>query len=129
MARYIDLDKLLEYEYMECLSIYDCREIKKFGIEYCANHCCIRDECFLFWANNNIKDITPVVHAEWINKSTSSFDGVFENVYPYYVCTNCNRYAEANFDFCPHCGAKMDKGTDMQRIKSIIDKRKSNRNQ
>lgn len=97
MARYIDLDKLLEYEYMECLTISDCREVKKLGIEYCIKHCSIRDECFLFWANDNIEDVAPVIHSSW------------RTLHKYSKCNNCGQRSAKQSNCCPNCMAKMDK--------------------
>lgn len=93
MARYIDLDKVTEHKNSYCNTT---------SITHCNRDCA---ECF--YNNGSAEDVVPVIHAEWINKSSSSFDGVFEKAFPLYVCTNCKRYSEVNFDFCPNCGAKM----------------------
>ena len=79
---------------------------QKLGIEYCAKHCSIRDECFLFWANDNTEDVAPVVHAKW---KIEEPDWIM-------MCSNCGNCEEifypampSNYLYCPNCGAKMDK--------------------
>lgn len=98
MPRYIDIDKYSKWADQDrpC-GIYDVN---------CNSTTCF--ECF-YNKYKDIEEVAPVVHAKWINKSISSFDGIFEKVFPRYVCTNCERSVEKNFDFCPNCGAKMDK--------------------
>ena len=44
------------------------------------------------------EDVVPVVHAKWVDMYNIAL----------YKCTNCTQYAEYIFDYCPHCGAKMD---------------------
>lgn len=106
MARYIDVDKLLE-------SIKESRlplpQTGTFG-----------DHFFKF-VDDNIKDtleeaikdqpmveLAEVKHGKWT-------DAYISGVH-HYRCTNCGEYIEAiwtaNFDynFCPNCGAKMDRG-------------------
>lgn len=102
MSRYIDLDKLLEYEYMECLTISDCREVKKLGIEYCTKYCTIRDECFLFWANDNIEDValerlTPL----------PPYKKEFATVVIHY-CPRCGNDLKLHPNYCHNCGQAIE---------------------
>ena len=50
-------------------------------------------------------DVAPVVHGEWIEHG--NWWGHIE-----YNCSACNgqTFDASEFDFCPHCGAKMDGG-------------------
>lgn len=57
-------------------------------------------------------DAVPVVHGHWISED---YDGFADScpVYYSYRCSQCNTLFETDdepidFDFCPHCGAKMD---------------------
>lgn len=86
MARYIDIDKLQEFN---CESI-DCS----------GNGCA---ECY--YNNGGAEDVAPVVHAKWIKKITPMGRASF--------CTNCD-YATfvSTKKYCPNCGAKMDKQED-----------------
>lgn len=50
-------------------------------------------------------DVTPVVHSRWV---LGGYDDM------YYVCEKCGHkqseyYAKPTANFCPNCGAKMDK--------------------
>ena len=43
-------------------------------------------------------DVSPVVHAKWNSQ-----------VYAKHECSACGFYeVETEYDYCPHCGAKMD---------------------
>lgn len=47
-------------------------------------------------------DVAPVIHGKWLNGKT-----FLENA----VCSNCKTTYEAyysKYQYCPHCGAKMD---------------------
>ena len=49
-------------------------------------------------------DVAPVVHGEWLSGRT-----FLENA----VCSNCKTTYEAyysKYQYCPRCGAKMDRG-------------------
>lgn len=49
-------------------------------------------------------DVVPVVHAEWDYEPTHDCP-----LAPYSTCGNCGMYVMA-WNYCPHCGAKMDGG-------------------
>ena len=51
-------------------------------------------------------DVAPVRHGRWLDSKHK----IFSNTYDY-VCSNCGcDYALAKYNYCPHCGAKMDGG-------------------
>ena len=56
-------------------------------------------------------DVEPVKHGEWLND---------DDEWKFYKCSICGNeaywdtdYGQQLFDFCPHCGAKMD-GKEVQ---------------
>lgn len=52
----------------------------------------------------SVADVAPVVHGEWLSGRT-----FLENA----VCSNCKTTYEAyysKYQYCPRCGAKMDRG-------------------
>ena len=49
-------------------------------------------------------DMQEIKHAQW---AVSKFADDF------YRCTRCSSVWNRTFDFCPSCGAKMDKECDM----------------
>lgn len=55
-------------------------------------------------------DAEPVRHGEWSNYRINGYDGL----HPVYEtqCSLCGGYARFTYRFCPHCGARMDRGTD-----------------
>ena len=48
------------------------------------------------------EDVRPVVHAHWIKSNYDNIDGTI------YKCSNCNTEMFSAWNYCPHCGAKMD---------------------
>lgn len=48
-------------------------------------------------------DAQPVVHGKWVKHK--------DHINPYITCSVCNMFMPDEFkyfDYCPHCGAKMD---------------------
>ena len=45
-------------------------------------------------------DVVEVVHGEWKPNNLNGFK--------IYDCSNCGIHMEARWNYCPHCGAKMD---------------------
>ena len=43
-------------------------------------------------------DVVEVRHGEWIDGKCGH----------YKICSECKQIADFDFDYCPHCGAKMD---------------------
>ena len=67
--------------------------------------------------NTHAADVTPVVHGEWIKKEVEDFwiPSSLETGKPTKailpVCSNCKTEFGTiafEYDYCPHCGAKMD---------------------
>ncbi len=51
-------------------------------------------------------DVVPVVHGRW------RFDHSDGDI-KWYVCSKCGRCVyNTKYDFCPHCGAKMDESEE-----------------
>ena len=48
------------------------------------------------------EDVKPVVHAHWIKSNYDNVDGTI------YECSNCNTVMFNAWNYCPHCGAKME---------------------
>lgn len=101
MARYIDadilLDKLYDHEFITLCPLDEVSDV----IDYCPT-----------------VEAEPVRHGRWID----GYNGKYAN--PRYICSNCRGKALYDFvrdelgnwkevqaltEFCPHCGAKMDK--------------------
>ena len=55
-------------------------------------------------------DTKPVRHGEWSDYRINGYDGL----HPVYEtqCSLCGGYARFTYRFCPHCGARMNGGTD-----------------
>ncbi|MBQ0014680.1 MAG: hypothetical protein KBS82_05080 [Oscillospiraceae bacterium] len=51
----------------------------------------------IYYASGGAEDVAPVIHAGWFK---SNYD---------YICTNCFIYSKGYHNYCPNCGAKMDK--------------------
>ncbi len=58
-------------------------------------------------ANAPVIDAVPVIHAEWEQINKNEY-----NVIPQWECSECGAEFECfdiDFEYCPRCGAKMDK--------------------
>lgn len=99
----------------------DRTQIKWYGCDHegracipSSGHC---EKCFFGTCNHDevmsIKpaDVAPIIHAEWAHQYDDYFD--------WWECTNCGYGGEGEMQFaegvdvrtnyCPNCGAKMDK--------------------
>lgn len=89
MSRYIDADALL-------LKI-DCHGTNKFGM--------LDEDIRDFVRKIPAADVAEVIHSDWHTSTVrmSSID---------VTCRNCHRTEKISitnyFEYCPHCGAKMD---------------------
>lgn len=61
-------------------------------------------------------DVAPVVHGTWIKfEPANLFENLWDNRQYAFRCSVCGndkvngRYIRVKTDFCPHCGAMMDK--------------------
>ena len=56
-----------------------------------------------------IADVREVVHGRWIKTNNPNYSP-FDNSPEYNaICSNCFHTSEQIFNYCPNCGAKMDK--------------------
>lgn len=90
MARYIDVDKLIELMKKED-TLVEYEDIEEYVKE-------------------NTEDVAPVVYGKWIAQyvSTRGLTNIFS-------CSNCNEDTyllyqkdKCSFNYCSHCGAKME---------------------
>lgn len=90
MARYIDIDKMTEWT-----------EVER---ESCSRENCISadldcNECY--YNHGGAEDVAPVIHAEWVGIDDDPMK---------FRCSKCSEmYWGIRRNFCPNCGAKMDK--------------------
>ena len=50
-------------------------------------------------------DVATVLHGRWLQKKHKIFGNAYD-----YVCSECGcDYALAEYNYCPNCGAKMEK--------------------
>ena len=57
-------------------------------------------------------DVTPVRHGRWIERKEHFY---FQNGCKEWInfyCSECDAPNNSPTDYCPNCGAKMDRGTD-----------------
>ena len=93
MAEYIDKDSIvLDYSGLAKISPYDFMSIA----EYFANQIKIKPAA----------DVAPVRHGRFVHDGPRFAGGV-----DWWRCSSCGGLVsgvETRFDYCPHCGAKMD---------------------
>ena len=94
MSRYIDADAFLksvkQKAYPQSGSVNESeRKISLFGI-------------MEILTAMPTADVVEVVHGEWKPNNLNGFK--------IYNCSNCGIHMEARWNFCPHCGARMDGG-------------------
>lgn len=97
MTEYIDKDKLLD-------------ELRESAEHHAENS---REEQLMLRDRNIVRaqsaaDVAPVIHGSWIDLSNGECDD-FGRPYVYVKCSECGETAIKYSDYCPHCGAKMDK--------------------
>ena len=90
MARYVDLDKVDEHKNSYCNTT---------SITHCNRDCA---ECF--YDNGGAEDVAPVVHAKW---GSENCDDEWWGMS--YKCGICGDSMIGKSNYCPNCGAKMDK--------------------
>ena len=89
MAEYIDRNELIE-------------NLKKFASEH------FNDLIKMLIEKQPTADVMEVKHGKWIWKE------LYGSIWSTLVCSECEESegANKNFDYCPHCGAKMDGGSN-----------------
>ena len=97
MTEYIDKDKLLD-------------ELRESAEHHAENS---REEQLMLRDRNIVRaqsaaDVALVIHGSWIDLSNGECDD-FGRPYVYVKCSECGETAIEYSDYCPHCGAKMDK--------------------
>ena len=50
----------------------------------------------------------PVRHGKWVKADSQQY---FRKHYPYFTCSECGyrKDSQKKWDYCPNCGARMDK--------------------
>ena len=93
MERYIDADKL----------IWQVQDSDKYGT--------ITKQVFIsLLQNSETADVAPVIHAHWEYRYDT---GIYQTEF---LCSRCKGLIETysctvdevEYEYCPHCGAKMD---------------------
>ena len=99
--RFIDANNLIEEIREE--RCYNCRNFKDMKCDYCGT----ADYIYMIEDMPTV-DVAPVVHGHWIEKEKYSF-GI---MYDCSLCDNRIRDNGYSWNYCPNCGAKMDKKED-----------------
>ena len=95
---YIDVDKLCELvEY----SKYNNPHSGKLRFNHRTEH----DHFFKMIMSVPIEDVAKVVHGRWVLKKTMIRSPFAKNAY----CSECLEETSYAHNYCPNCGAKMDK--------------------
>lgn len=97
MARYIDAD-----EFFQTLGFYE--QSFDENRDFSARQTILQIMHELEHAPT--ADVVEVKHGEW-KKRVVENNGIAR---PSYICSNCGkrRFVLADYNYCPHCGAKMD---------------------
>lgn len=61
------------------------------------------------YIKDSAKEYAEVIHAYWKHIRDEQAFYNCEN-WNYYKCSHCNYKSDANWNYCPKCGAKMDMG-------------------
>ena len=75
---------------------------------YCENHHCESVPLEYIKQMPTIES-EPIRHGRWILKILPIGGG---DKIRSYLCSECDRYTNMKFDFCPNCGTRMDGGAD-----------------
>lgn len=96
MARYVDI---------ECDAVTEVLPRRAFKT---------RQDIQDFLDNIPTADVTPVRHGRWIERKEHFY---FQNGCKEWInfyCSECDAPNNSPTDYCPNCGAKMDRGTDIE---------------
>lgn len=102
--RVIDADALKKQFCEDCGRMYD-------------NPNCKEEECAIIDIVDMMPtiDVQPVKHGKWIDPD-NIVKGIFDN---FFTCSECGEKSCIFGNYCPNCGAKMDKKED-RYIKDIF---------
>lgn len=124
--KYIDVDKLISDENEAYMSAQIKQERGGKNITALTNKA-IHEKLLRILADAPIEDVVPVVHGKWMTKEYQYGDterGIedyweerpADKRYDYAYCSVCGQNVLENADesyaysnYCPYCGAKMDK--------------------
>lgn len=90
MPRYVNLDKVEKFRRSYCNTT---------NMSHCNRNCA---ECY--YNNGGAEDVVPIVHAKW--------ERVYRRIDYIFLCSACMEIISiknCKYNFCPNCGAKMDK--------------------
>ena len=96
MARYVDI---------ECDAVTEVLPRRAFKT---------RQDIQDFLDNIPTVDVTPVRHGRWIERKEHFY---FQNGCKEWInfyCSECDAPNNSPTDYCPNCGAKMDRGADIE---------------
>jgi len=51
-------------------------------------------------------DVQPIRHGKWVKAESMQY---FRKHYPAYTCSACGFRKDGKWNYCPNCGARMDK--------------------
>ena len=110
MDKYVNADKMLkEYEH----SIYDTTDLAEMLYYMPAADVqeILTEEDIGEWCHQHNYEIIPrelfekkYQHGKWVELPP------FKNIY---TCSLCGEWGEHHWNYCPHCGAKMDEDEDI----------------
>ncbi len=106
MSRYIDADATLNTikKYLYETALNNVITDRKFA-EDCEE---IAKNRLAIWVDDvPTADVREVVYGEWKLNNLFGFK--------IYDCSNCGIHMETRWNYCPHCGAKMERGEDENR--------------
>ena len=94
------IDKHAAYERIESLICGKCASTEESDCEHCRGRVLMEEV-------QKIQTIEaePVRHGRWILKILPIGGG---DKIRSYLCSECDRYVNMKFDYCPNCGARMD---------------------
>ena len=93
-------------EYRRCLICQTCHYFHSpFVCERCRERNCKGEKEALKMAIKAL-EAEPIKHGRWIMKQHL----LFHQQLPY--CSECDKTGIFAYDYCPHCGAKMDEVTE-----------------
>ena len=103
MARYIDADKMI-YEIRHNLWDWSCVDDIRTSL--------VLKQTITDIENQPSEDVAPVIHAHWKYRYDT---GIYQTEF---LCSRCKELIETysctvdevEYEYCPHCGAKMDGG-------------------